>query len=235
MSDPIFSATLLARQQMEDSWRQRLEESHARYKAASQEYRRLLQQEPDGTAPGAGSPLALARQAESVALAEYSRILRIFADLTIHGKLPPPDGQPVQFAEAAVAMRISVVDDDESIRDSMRALLRSAGYSVTTFASAGAFLDSATLQEIDCLILDVRMPGMDGLELQRRVHRMRPGLPVIFLTAHDDARSRRLAIEGGAFDFLCKPCDANALVAAIETAPMRRAAIRQSAARSGAR
>ncbi len=233
MSDPKFSPQLLARHNLEALWRERLEESHVRYKAASQEYRRLLQQqEPDGSVPGAGSPLAIARQAESAALAEYSRILRIFADLTIHGKLPPPEmGLPAPSAPPAAVQRVFVVDDDESIRDSMRALLRSSGYSVSTFASAEAFLESGALREADCLVLDVRMPGMGGLELQQRLNQMQAGVPVIFLTAHDDARSRRLAIEGGAFDFLCKPCDANALVAAVETAQMRYAVMRQAAAR----
>jgi hypothetical protein len=76
------------RQTLEDSWRLRLEETKARYHKATERYRRLLQEQPDGTPHDPGSALALARQAESEALAEYSRLLRAFADLTVNGKVP---------------------------------------------------------------------------------------------------------------------------------------------------
>jgi len=113
---------------------------------------------------------------------------------------------------------ISVVDDDESIRDSTKTLLRSVGYQVATFASAQLFLDSGAIAETDCVILDVRMPGMDGLELQRRLNASQAGIPIIFVTAHKDANSRWSAIQAGATDFLTKPVEANTLVAAIQTA-----------------
>ena len=114
---------------------------------------------------------------------------------------------------------ISIVDDDESIRDATKALLRSMGYRrVGTFASAEQFLDSGALGETECLILDVRMPGMDGLELQRRLKASDCGVPIIFVTAHDDEPIRRQAIEGGALDFFRKPFEASALVEAVETA-----------------
>jgi len=113
---------------------------------------------------------------------------------------------------------ISVVDDDESIRDSTKTLLRSVGYQVATFASAQLFLDSGAIAETDCVILDVRMPGMDGLELQRRLNASQAGIPIIFVTAHEDANSRWSAIQAGATDFLTKPVEANTLVAAIQTA-----------------
>jgi FixJ family two-component response regulator len=113
---------------------------------------------------------------------------------------------------------ISVVDDDESIRDATKTLLRSVGYRVGTFASAEQFLDARALEETECLILDVRMPGMSGLELQRRLKSSDAGVPIIFVTAHDDKTIRRQAIEAGAVEFLSKPFEASALVSAVQTA-----------------
>lgn len=113
---------------------------------------------------------------------------------------------------------VSVVDDDESVRDSTRALLRSAGYTVGTFESGELFLDSATLPQTKCLVVDLRMPGMSGLELQRRVNLFDFGVPIIFITANEDANSRRLAIEAGASEFFLKPFEADAFLTAIDTA-----------------
>ena len=114
-----------------------------------------------------------------------------------------------------------MVDDDESSRDSTKSLLRSGGYRVVTYASAELFLNSGSLAETECVILDVRMPGMDGLELQRRLNASGAGVPIIFVTAHDDAKCRRLAIEAGAVDFLSKPFEANTLITTIKTALIR--------------
>jgi FixJ family two-component response regulator len=114
--------------------------------------------------------------------------------------------------------RISVVDDDESIRSATRGLLRSVGYQVETFASAELFLESNAVRETDCLILDVRMPGIDGLELQRRLNDAQSRVPIIFVTAHDDNSSRTTAIGAGAANFFYKPFEANAFVAAIQAA-----------------
>ena len=153
---------------------------------------------------------------------EYSRVLRIFTDLTIHGKVP--ERIYASFSEGVLSKRdsvISVVDDDESIRDSTKKLLRSAGYRVSTGASAELFLGSGDLPATNCIVLDVRMPGMDGLELQRKLKESHTGVPIVFLTAHDDARNRRLAMDNGAVDFLCKPFEANSLVNAVETALTR--------------
>ena len=113
---------------------------------------------------------------------------------------------------------ISVVDDDESVRDSTRTLLRSAGYKVATFKSGELFLNSGTLSETECLILDMRMPEMDGLEVQRRMSIADAGMPIIFVTAHDDKRSRQRAIDGGASDFFQKPFAATEFLAAVRTA-----------------
>jgi FixJ family two-component response regulator len=114
--------------------------------------------------------------------------------------------------------RISIVDDDESIRRATRGLLRSVGYQVETFASAELFLESDALRETDCLVLDVRMPGIDGLELQRRLNAAQSHVPLIFITAHDDKSQRMTAMDAGAANFFHKPFEANAFVAAIEAA-----------------
>ncbi len=114
--------------------------------------------------------------------------------------------------------KISIVDDDESIRRATRALLRSVGYRVETFASAELFLESDALRETDCLVLDVRMPGIDGLELQRRLNAAQSHIPIIFVTAHDDKSYRTTAMDAGAVNFFRKPFEANAFVAAVQAA-----------------
>ena len=110
------------------------------------------------------------------------------------------------------------VDDDGRVRESMERLMDSAGYAPVVFASAEAFLQSGMLANASCLIADVRMPGIDGLELQRRIRLARPRFPVIFVTAHVDEDTRRQALDGGAVDFLHKPFDTKALLSAIERA-----------------
>lgn len=118
--------------------------------------------------------------------------------------------------------KISIVDDDESIRLATRALLRSVGYHVETFASAELFLESDALRESACLVLDVRMPGIDGLELQRRLNAAQSHVPIIFVTAHDDQALRKTAIDAGAASFFHKPFEANAFVGAIQAALLNR-------------
>ncbi|PWU04347.1 MAG: two-component system response regulator [Terriglobia bacterium] len=140
-----------------------------------------------------------------------------------------PEENSVEAPAERVARRISVVDDDESIRDATKMLLRSAGYQVSTFACGEDFLNSDAVGQSDCVVLDIRMPGIDGLELQQRLNASQETVPLIFVTAHNDARSRRLAMDGGAVDFLCKPFAANSLVSAVETALTRRAVKRQAA------
>ena len=110
------------------------------------------------------------------------------------------------------------MDDDESIREATKTLLRSVGYSVETFVSAENLLQSGALQETDCLILDVRMPGIDGLELQGRLNAEGSRVPIIFISAHDDGRLRRRAIEAGAIELLRKPFEASALLGIVHTA-----------------
>jgi len=114
--------------------------------------------------------------------------------------------------------QISVVDDDDSMRESLRGLLRSVRFGVDVFPSAEEFLSSDRVRETDCLILDVRMPGMSGLELQRRLVSSYPQMPVIFITAHGDEELRSRALKGGAVDYLLKPFSEEALLNAIQKA-----------------
>ena len=113
---------------------------------------------------------------------------------------------------------ITVVDDDDSIRESLRGLLESIGYGVETFSSAHALLDSDSLTKTDCLILDVRMPGMRGPELQRELVRRGSGVPIVFITAHGDEEVRLQVLANGAVDCLLKPFSEEALLKAIDTA-----------------
>jgi FixJ family two-component response regulator len=113
---------------------------------------------------------------------------------------------------------ISVVDDDDSVRESLRGLLRSVRFGVESFASAEEFLSSGRVPETDCLILDVRMPGMGGLELQRRLVSSHPRMPVIFISAHGDDELRSRALRGGAVDYLLKPFSEDALLNAVQKA-----------------
>src|SRR5271165_4717585 len=94
------------------------------------------------------------------------------------------------------------VDDDYRVRESIESLVESAGYEALVFSSAEEFLRSGTLARAICVVTDVRMPGMDGIELQRRLRRERPELPVIFISAHSETRQR--ALDEGAVVFLYK-------------------------------
>jgi FixJ family two-component response regulator len=113
---------------------------------------------------------------------------------------------------------ISIVDDDEALRRSLDNLIRSAGLRACGFSSAEAFLESKQLSETDCLVLDVRIPGMSGLELQRQLAGTSSGLPIIFMTAHESGDQRAQALGAGAVAFLNKPFDEEDLLSAIDTA-----------------
>jgi FixJ family two-component response regulator len=113
---------------------------------------------------------------------------------------------------------VAAVDDDFRVRESIASLVESAGYTSLVYGSAEEFLQSGSLQAADCMITDVRMPGMDGLELQRRVRLERPGLAVILISAHNDEAIRRRALDQGAAGFLSKPFDAAELLGTIELA-----------------
>lgn len=114
---------------------------------------------------------------------------------------------------------ISVVDDDESVRESLDGLIRSVGFSVKVFASAEEFLNSDHLCDIDCLLLDVRLPGMNGIELHRRLVANHCEIPVIFITAHGSEQGvRSRALQNGAVDYLIKPLSEDTVLNAIHKA-----------------
>ena len=100
---------------------------------------------------------------------------------------------------------ISVVDDSDSVRESLTGLIRSAGFAAEDFPSAEKFLNSEHLYDTRCLILDVRMPGMGGLELQRRLIKSDRNIPIIFITAHGNEADRSQVLRDGAVDYLFKP------------------------------
>src|ERR1700727_1570278 len=110
---------------------------------------------------------------------------------------------------------VSIVDDDDLMRRSTRRLLRSAGFWAEAFSSAEEFLTSENLEETACLILDLRMPGMDGLQLQRKLTEDGHRILIIFISAHDKHECRAEAMRGGAIDFLLKPYAEKALLCAI--------------------
>jgi FixJ family two-component response regulator len=106
---------------------------------------------------------------------------------------------------------VAIVDDDASVRQSTRRLIRSLGHRAEAFASAEDFLDSGRAGETACLILDVRMSGMDGLELQRRLAASNPAIPIVFITARASQEEERRARQAGAVDLLRKPVPKEAL------------------------
>jgi FixJ family two-component response regulator len=113
---------------------------------------------------------------------------------------------------------IAVVDDDAAVREAVQSLLRSVGFRAAAFASAQDFLQSGRLPETACLIVDVRMPRMSGLELQQRLRTAQDPRPIIFITAHGDAETRTRALRAGAVAFLDKPFSDEALLRAVQAA-----------------
>ena len=113
---------------------------------------------------------------------------------------------------------IAIVDDDDALRNSLDNLLRSVGFRAQGFSSAEAFLRSDQARETACLILDVRMPGMNGLELQRQIVAANWQFPIIFITSHTDDEARARALEAGAVAFLYKPCREDDLLHEIDVA-----------------
>jgi FixJ family two-component response regulator len=113
---------------------------------------------------------------------------------------------------------IAVLDDDDSVRNALQGLLKAVGLPAQTFASAEEFLKSSERQQIACLIADIRMPGMSGLELQAKLNAERCRIPFIFITAHGDAKMRMQALRAGAVEFLAKPFDDEALLESVRAA-----------------
>jgi FixJ family two-component response regulator len=112
---------------------------------------------------------------------------------------------------------IAIVDDDQSFREALQSLLTLIGFHVTIFPSARDFLDSSQFSNVSCAILDVSMPGMDGLELQRHLVATHP-IPIIFITDLRDAMTRDQALREGAISFLNKPVSEEALIDALNSA-----------------
>lgn len=114
--------------------------------------------------------------------------------------------------------QVAIVDDDGSIRAALEGLLQEAGLTTCVFEHAEEFLRSAKRNEVGCLITDIRMPGLSGLELQSRLSAEHRGIPIIFITAHGDEEMRLRALRAGAVEFLAKPFDDQALVDSVRVA-----------------
>lgn len=133
---------------------------------------------------------------------------------------------------------VCVVDDDEALRDSLRWLLESEGYRVAAYPTAERFLAASVPRDASCLLLDMRMPGMTGLELQQELNRRGAALPLIFITGHGDIPMAVSALQGGAFHFIEKPFNDSQLLALIrraiasaQSAPVQRIQRHTTAAR----
>jgi FixJ family two-component response regulator len=113
---------------------------------------------------------------------------------------------------------IAIVDDDEPLREALGSVMKAAGFVTKTFANAEEFLNSADQQDTVCLILDVRLPGMSGIELQKWLVDANSQVPIIFVTAHGDASLRDLVMKSGAAGFLNKPVRSDALLKEIHAA-----------------
>jgi FixJ family two-component response regulator len=113
---------------------------------------------------------------------------------------------------------VAIVDDDDSMRIALDGLLKAVGYPARAFASAEEFLKSGQQHQTSCLIADIRMPGMSGLELQAQLNAERCRIPIIFITAHGDAKMRLQALRAGAVEFLSKPFDEEVLLESVRAA-----------------
>ena len=113
---------------------------------------------------------------------------------------------------------VAVIDDDEAFRAALQRLLKAAGFPVRSFASAEDFLNSGQQHETGCLITDIRMPGMSGLDLQAKLSAEHCPIPTIFITAHGDEKMRLQAMRGGAVKFFGKPFDDAVLLASVRAA-----------------
>jgi FixJ family two-component response regulator len=113
---------------------------------------------------------------------------------------------------------VVIVDDDHSMRDALQGLLKAVGVPSQAFASAEEFLNSGQQHQTACLITDIRMPGISGLELQAKLNAEHCRIPTIFITAHGDAKMRMQALRAGAVEFLAKPFDDEALLESVRAA-----------------
>ena len=113
---------------------------------------------------------------------------------------------------------VAIVDDDEAVRVALEGLLKSAGLTARAFESAEEFINSGQQRQAACLIADIRMPGMSGLELQAKLNADGCRIPILFITAHGDAKMRIQALRAGAVEFMAKPFDDEALLESVRAA-----------------
>src|SRR5579862_313210 len=113
---------------------------------------------------------------------------------------------------------VAIVDDDDSLRVALQGLLKATGFPAEAYASAEEFLKSGQQQQTACLIADIRMPGMSGLELQAKLNAEHCRIPTIFITAHGDTKMRMQALRAGAVEFLAKPFDDEVLLESVRAA-----------------
>src|SRR5713226_2287070 len=113
---------------------------------------------------------------------------------------------------------VAIIDDDDLMRSALQGMLKSVGFPSQAFASAEDFLKSGQQQQTACLITDIRMPGMSGLELQAKLNAEHCRIPTIFITAHGDTKMRMQALRAGAVEFLAKPFDDEALLESVRAA-----------------
>jgi FixJ family two-component response regulator len=113
---------------------------------------------------------------------------------------------------------VAIVDDDDDLREALASLLRAARFTIDTFSTAESFLDWPRRREVSCLVLDVRLPGMSGIELQKKLADEGNSCPILFVSAHGDGRVRDLVMKAGATAFLSKPVRSQALLQEIDVA-----------------
>lgn len=113
---------------------------------------------------------------------------------------------------------VAIVDDDDAVRVALEGLLRSAGLAARAYESAEEFIRSGQQSQVSCLIADIRMPGMSGLELQAKLNSENCKVPIVFITAHGDAQMRLQALRAGAVEFLAKPFNDEVLLETVRAA-----------------
>jgi FixJ family two-component response regulator len=131
---------------------------------------------------------------------------------------PPAEGYLATMAIQTEAKIVAIVDDDDLIRSALQGMLKSVGLPSQAFASADEFLKSGQQQQTACLIADIRMPGLSGLELQVKLNAEHCKIPTIFITAHGDTKMRMQALRAGAVEFLAKPFDDEVLIESVRAA-----------------
>jgi FixJ family two-component response regulator len=133
-------------------------------------------------------------------------------------RIPRRRGSTIEDQQLRTGPTISIVDDDESMRCAVKSLVTSLGFAACTFASAEEFLQSPRLDDTACLITDLQMPGLSGIELQKSLLAQDRHIPIIFMTAFPEERIRTRAMEAGALGFLSKPFESQTLITLIDKA-----------------